>query len=152
MTRSRGKFKISFIITGLFVIFSSLMVVGCAGGSAATPAAPTAMIDTADELMTALQAEGMKVEDAGMSEPFMLERRAHLLNVNDQQVSVWEYETVDEANNARLFLTGPNSPLALMDFIAAPRFYQSGSMIVLFVATDEAVVSTLTKVLGEPFL
>jgi len=136
------------------VLLLSLMVVGCSGGATApTPAVtPNALIDSAAELAEALQAQGLGVESAGMSEPFLLERGAQLLQVNGQQVSVWEYENVDGANGARLFLTGPNSPLALMDFIAAPRFYQSGSMIVLYVATDPAIENAITAVLGQPFL
>lgn len=131
-----------------------LILVGCRGGaSAPTPTATeNDLIDNVAELTDALRGQGLTVEGAGVSEPFLLDRGAQLLQVNGQQVSVWEYENVDGANTARLFLTGPNSPLALMDFIAAPRFYQSGRMIVLFVATDADVETALTTVLGQPFL
>lgn len=131
-----------------------LVVVGCSGGaSAPTPTATeNEIIDTTAELTEALRGQGLVVESDGVSEPFLLDRGAQLLSVNEQQVSVWEYENVDGANTARLFLTGPNSPLVAVDFIAAPRFYQSGRMIVLFVAIDPDIEMVLTKVLGQPFI
>lgn len=141
--------------TLLFTLLVTVLLAGCTGSTPPPPTtepSPDARVDTATDLIAALQAQGFVVEEAGMSEPFLLEKAAHLLQVNGQQVSVWEYKTVEEADGARLFLRGPNSPLALMDFIAAPRFYQNGSMIVLFVATDPAIVTALTTILGEPFL
>jgi len=128
------------------------MVAGC-GGTTVTPTpTPDGIVDTASELTTRVREQDFVVQKGGPFSDFLFERGGQLLRVNGYEVYVWEFPTVEEAEAARTHITGADSPLARIDFSAAPRFFQNGRMMVLFVETNRPVLNVLIALLGNPFL
>lgn len=126
-------------------------IVGCRGTANSATPTPDTVINTSAELIAALQEQGMVAQDGGPFRDFLFEGGGDLLLVNGQQVQVWEFPTVEEADAARDFITGPESPMATIRWMAPPRLFQHDRMIVLFVNTDPGVLNALTLILGEPF-
>lgn len=127
-------------------------LIGCQGNSATPTTTPDGMVDTAAELTAALQEMDFVVQAGGPFQDFLLEGGGQLLLVNGQQLQVWEFPTVEAADEARTFLSGADSPLATIRFTAPPRFFQKGAMVVLFVDTNRSILNALTAILGDPFL
>lgn len=144
-------FNIKFVQIG-WLFFAVILLVGC--GTTTDPPTPTpdAVVDTGAELITTLQAEGVVAQDGGPFSDYLFDGGGQLLLVNGQQVQVWEFATIEDADTAREFISGTESPLATIRFFQSPRFFQAGTMLVLFVNTDPAILNMLTRILGEPFL
>jgi hypothetical protein len=136
----------------IFYISILFMLAGCGGGEITPTPTPDGIVDTQAELTTALREMEFVVQVGGPFRDFLFEEDGQLLLVNGQQVQVWEFATVEAADEARAFITGPNSPLSRLDFSAPPRFFQSGQMVVLFVDINRSVLTALTALLGNPFL
>lgn len=137
---------------GVLFLIGMLLLSGCGSGMEIPTPTPDAVVDTAAELITALQSNGFVAQDGGHFTNFLFERGGQLLLVNGQQVQVWEFATEAQVNEAQTLITGDDSPLARLNFTASPRFFQNGKMVVLFVATDPAILNILTTILGNPFL
>lgn len=152
MQRGQQMAEKQYMRMAAVILIGMTLLLGC-GSSTATPTPPPdGIVDTAAELVTALQAEGFVAQHGGRFNNFLFERGGQLLLVNGQQVQVWEFATNEQADAAQDSILGDDSPLARLNFTAPPRFFQNGRMVVLFVATDPAILRTLTDILGDPFL
>lgn len=123
-----------------------------------TPApagAPEGLSDLVDEL----RAAGLDVEPQGdISQPFD-SVGARILKVNEDTIQVFEYadETTARIEAGRVSLDGhtfsDEQGRTFMDlaWIDTPHFLRNGTVIVLYVGNDLAVLDALGRVLGPQF-
>jgi len=100
-------------------------------------------------LMEALQGRGFDVQPAGeVRQPFF-EVSGTVLKVGGADVQVFEFADAAAAKEA-MSTIGPdgNPPTMMIDWVAAPHFYQAGKIIALYVGEDNAIIEALTKTLG----
>jgi hypothetical protein len=124
----------------------------------ATPQAGGPIVD-ADGLAAALRACGLTVEPAGaVEQPFLRPASGEVLTLSggdlaqpaDVQVFAYEDEALAAADAAAIGPDG-NPKTMMIHWIAPPHFFRSGSVIVLYLGEDPAVIDLLTAVLGPPF-
>ncbi len=100
-------------------------------------------------LVDTLRAKGLTVEPAGsVSQPFF-DVEGSLLQVQGADVQVFEFADADAARAAMATIGPDGNPATMMiDWVAAPHFYQAGRLIVLYVGDDAAVTQALNDALG----
>lgn len=129
---------------------------------AITPPAPTEPVGGPVEdrvsLIEALQSAGATVEPAGAITQDFFSVPGQMLTINGEAVQVYEYADplAAEAEAARVSadgstITTSSGAIAHVDWVAAPRFYRAGRLIVLYVGSAGGVISTLDGTLGRPF-
>ena len=76
-----------------------------------------------------------------------------IIKVNGADVQVFEYESAEALENeaSQVAPDGGSIGTNMVMWMDAPHFYKVGRIIVLYVGSDEAVLSLLEKVLGEQF-
>jgi hypothetical protein len=140
------------------VIFA-LIASGCA--TASTPTSqpsptlspePLAVEDTAS-LKAALEAAGAAVE---MGDPISQEffrPEGNILKVNGADVQVFEYESAEAMENeaSQVAPDGGSVGTSMMMWVDTPHFYKTGRILVLYIGSDEIVLSLLDQVLGPQF-
>jgi len=121
-----------------------------------TPTDPSPSVSGTDSLIAALQAAGASVVRAGVlpqdSNPFFSVATTRL-TVDGHSVHVWDYPTAAEAR-AQAALISPGGyeiGNAIVDWIAPPHFYRGARIIVLYVGSEESLLSLLQDVLGPQF-
>jgi hypothetical protein len=132
-----------------------LCAVSLSCGEAEPPTGPDSY-GGIDGLIAALQDAGARVDRAGVlpqsSNPFFSVGSTSL-RVNGHTVHVWEYRRSAEAD-AQAALVSPGGfeiGHSMVDWIGPPHFFRSTRLIVLYVGTDEDLLSLLEDVLGPPF-
>jgi len=72
------------------------------------------------------------------------------LCVNDRQIRVYEYDTVDDRESESTEITPDGQPNALtfVSWVGPPRFFAAGRLIVLDLSGDGAVEDLLASVMG----
>lgn len=138
------------LVLGVGFVLSS---VGCAEQS---PAGPSAVLTT-DVLIRQLEQQGATVALGGDMPrdafPFFSVNARRLL-VNGEDVQVFEYpdDKAAEQEAARVGPTGSPIGTTQVLWIAPPRFYRKGRLIVLYVGKTGEVVRSLEAILGPPFV
>ena len=115
------------------------------------------------DLEAKLKASGAKVIPGGdISQPFM-DVQGHTLAVNGEQLQVYEYASVADANQqaARIspdgtaFTTVSSSGMPVgatqVDWVRPPHLYKAGRVIVIYIGTNNAVMHLLEGILGKQF-
>ena len=76
-----------------------------------------------------------------------------VLTVNGNDVQVFEFPSVDaaQAEAAKVAPDGSSIGASMVNWVASPHFYSSGSLIVLYVGDDENVQFLLADSLGHQF-
>jgi len=149
--------RVTYIFT-LLSIFG-LVLAACASQP---PAAETPDIETGsgissiagfDDLVAALEAAGAQVESAGEIEQAFLSAPGQIIKLNGTDVQVFEYATpeVAEAEAGTISPDGTSTNTTMITWVDAPHFYRSGRLIVLYVGSDEEIISLLEGVLGPQF-
>lgn len=116
-----------------------------------------------NELIAQLKAAGATVvAGTGINQPFMTVG-GHTFTVNDEQIQVFEYASVSDANiqgshispDGTSFTTVSSSGLptgtAQVDWVKPPHLYKAGRVIVIYIGTNSAVLHLLGEVLGKQF-
>lgn len=87
-----------------------------------------------------------------ISQPFFTPQ-GQIVNLNGEDVQIFEYESGEEANNeAKLVSTdGSSIGTSMVTWIDTPHFYQSGSIIVIYIGNNPQVIGNLTELLGTQF-
>ena len=125
---------------------------GCA---TASPIAPETSLSAAT-LTQALRDAGATVSVAETepqdSFPFFSVRSRRTV-VNGEDVHVFEYPNSEKAvsDQAKVSKTGTPVGTTQITWVAPPRFYQKGRIIVLYVGRSDDVSRRLETVLGQPF-
>ena len=114
----------------------------------------TADIATVADLIEQLEATGTTAVETGdvVDQPFFTPV-GQVLKVAGQDVQVFMYETV-EALKEEARRVGPDGysiGTTTVVWVAPPRFYATGHVIVLYAGDDAAVMDALDAALGGPF-
>ena len=129
-----------------------LLTSGCA---TASPTAPETSLSAAT-LTRALRDAGATVSVAETepqdSFPFFSVRSRRTV-VNGEDVHVFEYSSPEKAASDQAKVSKSGTPVGTtqITWVAPPRFYQKGRVIVLYVGNSDDVSRRLETVLGPPF-
>ncbi|HET9590767.1 MAG TPA: hypothetical protein VFO91_18400 [Anaerolineales bacterium] len=143
------KTKISLISSLLLL---ALFGAACGGRSAAVDSGAGSVDDQAS-LVDALRAAGATVEAGDSVEQVFFAVKGQIIQVNGADVQVFEYETAEamEAEAAQVSSDGGSIGTSMVTWVAAPHFYKSGRILVLYVGDDQAVLDLLEAALGPQF-
>ncbi len=99
------------------------------------------------ELIARLKHRGKKVRRKEKVEQPFLSPKGQIISVDDQDVQVFEYQSVRAAAHDAKKISGARSTSMAM-WIAPPHFFNAGRLIVLYVGKDSSVLKVLTDLLG----
>jgi hypothetical protein len=103
--------------------------------------------------LQALQDAGLAAEPAEtLSQPFF-EPEAQVVEVNEQQLQVFEFANEGAAEEAAATVSPDGSSVGttMLTWIDTPHFYQAGKLILLYVGSDAELLPVLESILGAPF-
>lgn len=111
-----------------------------------------------DALVAALRARGARIDLVEVMGPVsfpFLSVNARRFSMEGENVYVFEYPSSTEAAAAAAGISPsgyeiakPGGPTSHVDWIAAPHFYRSGRLLVLYVGQTAALIGHLQAVLG----
>ena len=111
------------------------------------------VLSTAD-LIQRLEAGGVAVEltDERVQQPFFTPD-ARILKIGAESVQVFDYETVEalKSEARQVAPDGASIGTTMVSWMGPPRFYATGTVIVLYVGFDETVMRALDSILGGAF-
>jgi len=139
--------KVKYFVLFISVIALLIYSVGCAGRDASGP------VTDYDSLVDNLRNAGATVEPAGeITQPFF-SVKGNAINVNGEDVQVFEYnsQSTAEAEAALVSPDGSSIGTSLPFWVAPPHFYKVGRIIVLYVGENAAITDTLENALGAQF-
>lgn len=126
------------------------MIAASCGAERDSAETATEPVASYDGLLGALREQGSTVEFVGpMSQPFFAPE-GRVLRVDGQEVQVFEFpgEQELEATAETISPDGSSIGTTMISWVAAPHFYKSGRLIVLYVGEEDGVVQVLETVLG----
>jgi hypothetical protein len=104
-----------------------------------------------DQLVAALAAAGVSVEDTGetLSQPFF-EPPARRIRLNGEELQVFAFGSQAQAEAAAATISpgGFEIGTSMVSWVATPHFYQADDLIVLYVGDQAAIVSALDAAMG----
>jgi len=152
------------MIHKIFSLISMLMVAmlfaACAPQAHATesPATPVPSVhgdptEIQASLMVALGKAGAKVELGDSVEQPFFTVKGRILKMNGADVQVFEYKSTEamEADAAQVSPDGGSVEMSMITWMATPHFFKSGSVLVLYVGDNAAILNLLKGALGEQF-
>lgn len=104
-------------------------------------------------LIDQLRAAGATVEPAGaVSQPFF-SVKGQVIKVNGEDVQVFEYTdaAAAEAEAATVSPDGRSIGTSMVTWVAAPHFYKTGKLIVLYIGNNQTTLAALETALGPQF-
>ncbi len=141
-----------YLIPIVFLFLVAAWVTGCGGQ-------PTPIVSHGEpvtgyvSLIDSLRAAGATVEPAGeVSQPFF-SVKGQVITVNGGDVQVFEYAdaAVADAEAALVSPDGGSVGTSMMSWVAAPHFFKTGKLIVLYVGDSADVTDALEAALGPQF-
>ncbi len=102
-------------------------------------------------LVDALRAQGLKVEPTGsITQPFF-PIPGQTLNVNDQNIQVFEFEDSSTAKSHAQEISpdGLSIGQTSIQWNEPPHIFSTGTIIVLYLGTDASLLSQLEMALGQ---
>jgi hypothetical protein len=151
------------ILPILLLVFA-LMMSAC--GNASTPISPTestqpaiteptepVIVEDQASLVAALQASGANVEAGELVSQAFFSPEGSIIKVNGADVQVFEYESVEAMENeaSQVAPDGGSIGTSMVTWMDTPHFYKAGRIIVLYVGSDESILSLLENALGPQF-
>lgn len=153
--RSAPRAPIGTMVLQLRVLLSLALVVLAAGCSAHNPASPTDLVN-AEALAGLLQHAGAEVRVAEQMPreafPFFGVSAQRLI-VNDETVHVFVYADLAAAAADASLVPPSGTPIGgtHISWVAPPRFYTRGALIVLYVGRKSDVINVFDTILGPAF-
>lgn len=110
------------------------------------------VVDVAS-LTEALESAGLTVEIGDSVEQEFFAVPGQIIRVNGADVQVFEYESPEamEADASQVAEDGGSVGTSMMMWMAAPHFYKTGRILVLYLGDDQKVMDVLTGALGPQF-
>ncbi len=157
--------KSKLVLAGAVVAILVLIAygIGCAGQQPPAPPPPPSPpppvvshggpVKDYISLVDNLRAAGATVDPAGeVTQPFF-SVKGLIINVNGDDVQVFEYEDATTADNEAALVSPDGSSVgtSMVGWVAPPHFYKVGNLIVLYVGESKAVIDTLESVVGSQF-
>lgn len=110
-----------------------------------------------------LQTHGATVQEDGQGGPGQsLPSTAHIVIVNGNRITVYEYVTTHDAelDMARISPDGSTitssdgsggESVVVIDYIAPPHWFHEGRILVLYVGCDDSLLALLQQIMGPSF-
>ncbi len=148
--------NISLLALALVVI-SALALAGC-GRRAGEIVSHRGPVQDYVSLIDALRASQLTVEPAGeISQPFFTEK-GMVVKVNGEDVQIFEFSDASAAQAAAegiskdgFEIKSVDGGITMVEWVAAPHFFQLDKLIVLYVGENNSLVEGLSAVLGPQF-
>ena len=99
------------------------------------------------------RAAAAAVDLAGaVSQPFFAPQ-GQVLSVNGEDVQVFEFTSSEEADTGaqRISAGGSSIGASMVGWVAPPHFYKAGQLIVIYVGSDDGIISALQRGMGAQF-
>ena len=159
----------SFIRQGAvtLVMLGSLVLVSACGATGSPIPSPTT--DTAGNatpttdtkggmvldkagLVAALKLAGVNATSAGSVEQPFMSVPGEAFNAGNEAMQVFEYadEAAVESDASKIKPDGTIDGSSV-SWMAQPHFYRSGRIIVIYIGTDQTVLTALSAAIGQPF-
>ena len=140
------RFNLSLIFG---VLLFGLLVAACSSQPTDTVSHGGAVEDYVS-FVDNLRAQGMTVEPAGTVEQPFFTPEGNIVKANDQEIQVFEFTSVEEAEAAAETISQDGSSVgtSMMMWVSPPHFYKADKIIVLYVGEDEGITSILEEALG----
>jgi hypothetical protein len=108
--------------------------------------------------IAALEASGAVVEELEVVDSSLFSGEGHSITVDGQNVSVFEYETVEELQ-AQVALIGADGgtvtdasgAVAIVDWVDIPHFFQVGRIMVFYAGREPGIEATISAITGPQF-
>jgi hypothetical protein len=146
--------KLSILSVLLLTCGVFLSACGGAPDANASNASPEpAMVEDQASLIAAIEATGATVETGEpISQPFF-SVEGNIIKVNGADVQVFEYENTEEMEleSSQIAPDGSSNATTMITWVDTPHFYRAGRIIVLYVGSDQTILSLLENVLGPQF-
>lgn len=143
----QNRFVLVSVLLGALVL-----LIACDTGPQAVDSQDEPVVDSST-LVNRLEGAGATVEPGGrVTQPFFTPQ-GQILAVNGQDVQVFEFDSVSDADGAASTVAPDGSSVgtSIMTWISRPHFYKSGNLIVLYVGDETATIDILVDVLGPQF-
>lgn len=138
------------LVSALMV--SSILAVGC-GTPSQPPVSHGGPVTDYVSLVDNLRATGAEVEPAGEIEQPFFPVQGQVINVNGEDVQVFEFPDADSAEEVASSVSPDGSAIGttMVSWVAPPHFYRAGRVIVIYVGSNQEAISVLENVLGGQF-
>jgi hypothetical protein len=131
-------------------MLATLVIMACSG---APQADSTDAANLVNGMADSLRSAGADVQNGGeVNQPF-ISVPGQILQVNSQDVQVFEYLSVGDADQAAAQVSSDGSAVGttMIGWVLPPHFFQDGRLIVLYVGEGADVLQLLAEVLGPQF-
>ena len=110
-------------------------------------------VGSVDELASRLASAGLTVTRSGTIEQPFMSVRGEILASGQHQIQVFDFGTPASASAvvATISADGSSVGTTMIAWVAPPHFYRSGSLIVLYVGSEPAVLAALAQAAGPQF-
>lgn len=104
-------------------------------------------------LLDELRRVGAAVEPNGTVEQTFFSVKGQILAVNGQEVQVFEYASVEEADAQAALVSPAGSSIGTnqVSWVDTPNLFKAGRLIVLYIGSDGVTLDHLSQVLGLQF-
>lgn len=130
-------------------------VSGASNDAPAEPgvSSPSGAVEDQASLVDALRAAGADVEPGDPVEQAFFSVTGQILKVNGADVQVFEYESAEAMGTEATQISEDGGSIGtnMVTWVAAPHFFRSGRLLVLYVGDDAAILGLLNGALGEQF-
>lgn len=130
-----------------------LIIIACSNPAGSTTTAVASEGEPA-RLIADLTAAGAAAEQVEIFSGGPLGGTGALICIGSEEVRVYRFESEDDATEAAARID-PDDPseigTAIVEWAGNPRFWQRGTILVLYLGKDEDTESLLIEVLGSPF-
>lgn len=137
----------SLLIAGVIL---ALFAAACssAGGSEVSGS-----LNTADDLIAALEGQGISVSKGEQIDQAFFSVPALLLNTSETGFQVFEYadEAAAQADADLVAPDGSSVGTSMPFWVDDPHFFRSGKLIVLYLGSDQSILTALEAILGPQF-
>ena len=144
--------KVFVVLMVGIVLTMTLMVLGC-NGSESPVVSHGGTVHDHVSFVDSLRAQGLIVEPAGpIAQPFF-PQPGQILNVNGQDVQVFEFGDpgLAEGEAEKISPDGSTVGGSKISWIATPHFFNKGKVIVLYLGTNQTLLDSLNALLGPQF-
>ena len=152
--------KRAVLLCTLLAITCILSLAACdAGGTVPQPTATTGTGGTGGgsgpdkaSVVAALEKEGLTMDADGKVEQPFLSVPGEGYRFPESSFQLYEYpdEAAAQQDAAKIQPNG-EIPGVRVEWLAPPRFYRTGRVLIIYVGTDQKVISALEAVAGKPF-
>ena len=140
-------------LIGLTILLFALTACGSVQAANAPESPVVSSGGTVEDVTSLIEALRAEIKLSGTVEQEFFSVTGQIIKIGGVDVQVFEYETAEamEAEASLIASDGGTVGTSMITWVDTPHFYKLGRLIVLYVGSDEAVLSFLEQTLGEQF-